>query len=334
MSSTLLPSQPLPPSLSSTMSWLPTSDQMATTLGIKDGSFKRMNDELCQLRLYEGVPPDLPSFPPFLRHFLPGMRQRNDLIESLEHLGDKDATLLPEFAHFWLPQLVEAHSVAVVANFNNPWTRVILLLGVNVNPIFDRYCRSPVEGVALRECFYRLCGAQIEEHTIRLERLWSPHPTTRPQEAESYVLAGNRLQFICNIALTEVVACRPPPSPSHSLSLHLLLSRIQRFLHIIQRSKGNVSPAHEQDLEILTRTGSWTEGLLKGEVDEGALLRVFGDRPWLGCAADTGAGGCHKLEGGSSMKACSRCLSVRYCSVAHQRSHWKEHKKTCWEPIW
>lgn len=79
----------------------------------------------------------------------------------------------PEFAHFWLPQLVEAHSVAVVANFNNPWTRVILLLGVNVNPIFDRYCRSPVEGVALRECFYRLCGAQIEEHTIRLERVRS-----------------------------------------------------------------------------------------------------------------------------------------------------------------
>lgn len=29
------------------------------------------------------------------------------------------------------------------------------------------------------------------------------------------------------------------------------------------------------------------------------------------------------------LMACSRCHSVRYCSVTHQKEHWKQHKKDC-----
>jgi len=43
-----------------------------------------------------------------------------------------------------------------------------------------------------------------------------------------------------------------------------------------------------------------------------------------GCAAD----GCgHATATGT--KQCSRCKQVRYCSVACQRSHWKQHKAQC-----
>ena len=35
---------------------------------------------------------------------------------------------------------------------------------------------------------------------------------------------------------------------------------------------------------------------------------------------------CGKME---NLKLCSRCRSVFYCSVDCQRSHWKQHKKTC-----
>ena len=37
---------------------------------------------------------------------------------------------------------------------------------------------------------------------------------------------------------------------------------------------------------------------------------------------------CHKSAPG--MWRCSRCKTVQYCSVAHQRAHWKaQHKREC-----
>ena len=34
---------------------------------------------------------------------------------------------------------------------------------------------------------------------------------------------------------------------------------------------------------------------------------------------------------GRGLKACARCQSVRYCSVACQRAHWRAHKPSCSE---
>jgi hypothetical protein len=31
-------------------------------------------------------------------------------------------------------------------------------------------------------------------------------------------------------------------------------------------------------------------------------------------------------------KKCARCKQTRYCCTAHQKSHWKEHKKDCQTP--
>lgn len=33
------------------------------------------------------------------------------------------------------------------------------------------------------------------------------------------------------------------------------------------------------------------------------------------------------------LKKCSRCNAVYYCSVEHQKLHWKEHKKLCKEIV-
>ncbi|KAL7416723.1 hypothetical protein BDY24DRAFT_378062 [Mrakia frigida] len=34
------------------------------------------------------------------------------------------------------------------------------------------------------------------------------------------------------------------------------------------------------------------------------------------------------------MPFCAKCKTVRYCSKAHQKEHWKWHKKFCFEPAW
>ncbi len=31
-------------------------------------------------------------------------------------------------------------------------------------------------------------------------------------------------------------------------------------------------------------------------------------------------------------KSCSRCRTARYCSAAHQKEHWREHKSVCCQP--
>lgn len=45
------------------------------------------------------------------------------------------------------------------------------------------------------------------------------------------------------------------------------------------------------------------------------------------CAAQ----GCiaHETADGNALKICSRCKKVRYCSLEHQKAHWKEHKEEC-----
>lgn len=42
---------------------------------------------------------------------------------------------------------------------------------------------------------------------------------------------------------------------------------------------------------------------------------------------------CYEEEGvgGVKLMKCSRCQSVRYCSKEHQKLHWKEHKKYCYQ---
>jgi hypothetical protein len=40
-------------------------------------------------------------------------------------------------------------------------------------------------------------------------------------------------------------------------------------------------------------------------------------------------GNCHQCGSPHSLKNCSSCRSVRYCSVACQQKDWKAHKVDC-----
>ncbi|KAL7409624.1 hypothetical protein BDY24DRAFT_402465 [Mrakia frigida] len=56
---------------------------------------------------------------------------------------------------------------------------------------------------------------------------------------------------------------------------------------------------------------------------------------FFACAANEGevefgAVPCQKKD----LKACSVCKTVRYCSPAHQRLRWKDHKRFCFAPTW
>ncbi|KAL7417742.1 hypothetical protein BDY24DRAFT_438058 [Mrakia frigida] len=60
--------------------------------------------------------------------------------------------------------------------------------------------------------------------------------------------------------------------------------------------------------------------------------------PWWTCelkrAGDEEIESCAQLEEGEEMRACSRCLAVRYCSREHQRLDWRRHRVVCFKPSW
>ncbi|KAL7411660.1 hypothetical protein BDY24DRAFT_395632 [Mrakia frigida] len=59
---------------------------------------------------------------------------------------------------------------------------------------------------------------------------------------------------------------------------------------------------------------------------------------WWSCNWACAQWECNKVEEtciqGNEMEACSRCLTVRYCSREHQRLDWKRHKICCFKPSW
>ncbi|CAN0435888.1 unnamed protein product [Ectocarpus sp. 13 AM-2016] len=43
----------------------------------------------------------------------------------------------------------------------------------------------------------------------------------------------------------------------------------------------------------------------------------------------SGSAGCSNCGKDGSLRPCSRCRHVRYCSRDCQRQHWKDHKRDC-----
>lgn len=64
------------------------------------------------------------------------------------------------------------------------------------------------------------------------------------------------------------------------------------------------------------------------------------DTPPAGCVSEgssegsiEGSEGSEKGERGFTGLACSRCKLVKYCSTAHQKLDWEEHKRVCVKPL-
>jgi hypothetical protein len=72
----------------------------------------------------------------------------------------------------------------------------------------------------------------------------------------------------------------------------------------------------------LSAGGSSSAGRQEGEAAAGAAAASS-----LGgvCAAC----GAAKASGGAKLRKCAGCLAVRYCSLACQKAHWREHREAC-----
>jgi hypothetical protein len=69
---------------------------------------------------------------------------------------------------------------------------------------------------------------------------------------------------------------------------------------------------------------SLEEMMAAGVEDEGPEKEVKGD----------GVSGCRncgkgRSKKGGDLKACAKCLKIKYCGRACQRADWKRHKKEC-----
>ncbi|KAF9241389.1 hypothetical protein BU15DRAFT_45101 [Melanogaster broomeanus] len=57
------------------------------------------------------------------------------------------------------------------------------------------------------------------------------------------------------------------------------------------------------------------------------MFKEILEKPLNQCAAQ--GCNCRVEAAGPELKQCSRCKSVVYCGVLHQRQHWAEHKRMC-----
>lgn len=75
--------------------------------------------------------------------------------------------------------------------------------------------------------------------------------------------------------------------------------------------------------------------VLVGEVglEEGFNLKMGDDVAGKDGGSGSGGGcrgcGSEKAEGGGELKACAKCMKVKYCGRTCQRADWKRHKKEC-----
>jgi len=76
---------------------------------------------------------------------------------------------------------------------------------------------------------------------------------------------------------------------------------------------------------VIAKLEDWVENQ-KLEIDDWPCPR---DETGLPRIRDKGERNCASCLKGNSLKLCSRCKSVNYCSRACQKKHWPKHKKEC-----
>ncbi|KAL7411709.1 hypothetical protein BDY24DRAFT_395786 [Mrakia frigida] len=306
-----------------------TADDIASILGLKDGSYRGLIGEGHQLKLLKGLKVNDPSFPPQL---LPAVLTKHRIAQMVSELEKDGSLALPEFTHLYLPELIQAHSLASASEFDNFWTRTLVLVAVVGNAYFDRYARKPVEGSNLLECLLKSLAENFPSHPELLD------PNSSHDGRDPRVVCTGWLHIITSIILSR--SSRTPPQGISSPSSRLLLPSLQVLVSDLQlpRTKVVLPSWYLEDATTLLRRALLLIGLLKGDLDPPLFFESLQFVSWWRCEGTTTAGGvlenCRDIRDGEEVVACGRCRSVRYCSIAHQRAHWKEHRETCWEPIW
>ncbi|KAL7411704.1 hypothetical protein BDY24DRAFT_395768 [Mrakia frigida] len=127
----------------------------------------------------------------------------------------------------------------------------------------------------------------------------------------------------------------PQPSPTELQALHRVVEVVER-----QQVKLKLRPTDVKEIARFPRLVSIL-GISDLEVVRSDKeLQIL--KPWVSCEwarVETKRGQerevcCVRLPDGEEMRACSRCLTVRFCGEGHQKLHWKQHKKSCFTTSW
>ncbi|KAL7411648.1 hypothetical protein BDY24DRAFT_395602 [Mrakia frigida] len=291
---------------------IPTCDEVATTMGLKDGSYERLIVEVRELDTLNAQ-----RFP-FLRP--------HHIVNPIHLVANNLLAISDSDDHGAL--IVHAHQLASVTGLENPWTRVLKALGNKSNFIFSRYARSPA-GAALLDSLYCSYAGELPEDDLILEQT-----QTSPYKPSQGICRTHKNWVLFFIRFT--VDRFHGREVSSTPSSRLFLSRLERFRVNFNRSISKENSRKTEALKLSIHLECLIQ-ILKHESPRQHYLSQLADMPWWRCeaeAAGVATGNCTKLKDGEEMMACGKCKSIRYCCREHQRAHWKKHKKSCWEPIW
>ncbi|KAL7409878.1 hypothetical protein BDY24DRAFT_401352 [Mrakia frigida] len=300
-----------------------TVDEIASSLGLKDDSYRRMIDEYGAVESKRLVDDSVRR-----REESEG-RRRDAMIWNWVSEGEDE--IYTQFAHLYLPHLEAAHRLAIEHVVNNPWT--LAFFNLSMVPIYGRLARTGSFAVDNLDLVCKQLATRLLSFSQTCDfTLTRFHP---PSAFSSFL--GTILSF--SIFPSDGRYPAPQLNLPNGPALADRLSQIRSEIQQTSRSFLALDLQDRDQVSHLVHLMVMVEDLLNGgrllEEEHEGLIGHARTLRWFRCGgAETDGKPCRRMKEGEEMSTCAKCRGIRYCCREHQRAHWKIHKKMCWEPIW
>ena len=122
-------------------------------------------------------------------------------------------------------------------------------------------------------------------------------------------------QYVISTELSFEYASKLGDEPERVQELRIQAASLRRFVHVIS----NVSSLDDMRTLLVTEGAFGASELLNAQILQNAAERF-----------QVVCGGCGLREGLGNLQWCAGCRTVKYCSTACQKKHWKTgHKREC-----